>query len=118
LNGFASFIHTIAAYWLVPLTGVHLGLHWAMFARRIGNSRIVIYSMRIFAFLFVAFGVWSSFDRDMFSKLFLGFSLDSWPEERPAGGRMSLDLLINSAGIGSSRHALPKVYSIDTLKAL
>jgi hypothetical protein len=30
------------------------------------------------------FGVWSFLDRDMFSKLFLGFSFDYWPEERPA----------------------------------
>jgi hypothetical protein len=40
--------------------------------------------MRVLAFALAAFGVWSSFDRDMFSKLFLGFSFDYWPEERPA----------------------------------
>jgi hypothetical protein len=39
--------------------------------------------MRILACLFAAFGVWSFFDRDMFSKLFLGFSFDYWPQERP-----------------------------------
>jgi hypothetical protein len=27
---------------------------------------------------------WSFFNRDMFSKLVLGFSFDYWPEERPA----------------------------------
>jgi hypothetical protein len=40
--------------------------------------------MRILVFFLAAFGVWSSFDRDMFSKLFLGFSFDYRPEERPA----------------------------------
>jgi hypothetical protein len=77
-------IHTTAAYWLLPLTGVHLGLHWGMFARRISRNRLIITLACICAFLFAAFGVWSSFDRDMFSKLFLGFSFDYWPEERPA----------------------------------
>ena len=39
---------------------------------------------RFFAVALVVFGIWSSFDKDMFSKLFLGFSFDYWPEERPA----------------------------------
>jgi hypothetical protein len=77
-------IHTTAAYWLIPLIGIHLGLHWGMVARHIGKNCLVKNGMRIAAFLFALFGVWSSFDRDMFSKLFLGFSFDYWPEERPA----------------------------------
>jgi len=76
-------IHTTAAYWGLPLIGVHIGLHLGMFTRYIGNHRLIIYIMRIFAFLFAAFGVWSSFDRDIFSKLFLGFSFDYWPPEKP-----------------------------------
>jgi hypothetical protein len=77
-------IHTTAAYWGLPLIGVHVGLHWGMFTKVISKNRLIITVARIFAFLFAAFGVWSSFDRDMFSKLFLGFSFDYWPEERPA----------------------------------
>jgi hypothetical protein len=76
-------IHTTAAYWGLPLIGVHVGLHWGMFIRFIGRKYFIIIIARIFAVLFAAFGVWSSFDRDMFSKLFLGFSFDYWPEERP-----------------------------------
>jgi hypothetical protein len=83
-------IHTTAAYWGLPLIGVHVGLHWGMIingTRKIANitkenrTRSVV--VRVLAFLFAAFGVWSSFDRDMFSKLFLGSSFDYWPEERP-----------------------------------
>jgi glucan phosphoethanolaminetransferase (alkaline phosphatase superfamily) len=77
-------IHTTAAYWLLALIGLHIGLHWGMVARRISNNRFIKNSMRSAAFLFAVFGVWSSFDRDMFSKLFLGFSFDYWPEKRPA----------------------------------
>jgi len=90
-------IHTTAAYWGLPLIGVHIGLHWGMywrgtsafglggrFTRFISENRLIIGILRILAFLFAVFGVWSSFDRDMFSKLFLGFSFDYWSEERPA----------------------------------
>ena len=78
-------IHTTTAYWFWPLIGVHLGLHWGMFTKFIGkNNFIITIIMRILACLFAAFGVWSFFDRDMFAKLFLGFSFDYWPAERPS----------------------------------
>ena len=90
-------IHTTAAYWGSPLIGIHIGLHWGMYRRGtsafglggrftkfISKNRLIICITRILAFLFAVFGVWSSFDRDMFSKLFLGFSFDYWSEERPA----------------------------------
>jgi uncharacterized membrane protein len=84
-------IHTIAAYWCLPLIGAHIGLNWGVIlnafrkiARINGKNRTRKIVMRIFLLMLVTFGVWSSFDRDMFSKLFLGFSFDYWPEERSA----------------------------------
>jgi hypothetical protein len=84
-------IHTAAAYWGLLLIAVHIGLHWGMFinaARKmIGithENRARTITVRIIAFLIVISGIWWSFDRDMFSKLFLGFSFDYWNEERPA----------------------------------
>ncbi|MDR1288557.1 MAG: DUF4405 domain-containing protein [Treponema sp.] len=84
-------IHTTAAYWCLPLIGVHLGLNWGVLlnafrnmAKTNGENRTREIIMRVLAFSLVAFGVWSSFDRDMFSKLFRGFSFDYWPEERSA----------------------------------
>jgi hypothetical protein len=89
-------LHTTTAYWFWPLIGVHLGFHWGMYRRGtsafglggrftkfIGKNNLIITVMRILACLFIAFGVWSFFDRDMFSKLFHGFSFDYWPTERP-----------------------------------
>jgi len=76
-------LHTTTAYWFWPLIGVHLGFHWGMFTKFIGKNFFLITVMRILACLFAAFGVWSFFDRDMFSKLFHGFSFDYWPIERP-----------------------------------
>jgi hypothetical protein len=84
-------IHTTAAYWCLPLIGVHLGLNWGVILNAFrkmtkinGENRARKTTMRVLAFALAVFGVWSSFDRDMFSKLFLGFSFDYWPEERPA----------------------------------
>ncbi|GMO14842.1 MAG: DUF4405 domain-containing protein [Treponemataceae bacterium] len=84
-------IHTTAAYWSLPLVGVHLGLHWEMVVtgmRKISGAsdknRVRAIAAKVTAFLFAAFGVWASFDRDMFAKLFLGFSFDYWDENRPA----------------------------------
>jgi hypothetical protein len=84
-------IHTTAAYWSLLLIGLHVGLHWGIIlnafrkmAKINGENRTRKIAMRIFALAVAAFGVWSSFDRDMFSKLFLGFSFDYWPEERSA----------------------------------
>jgi hypothetical protein len=84
-------IHTTAAYWSIILVAVHIGLHWGMIMNAFrkmlkirGENRTRKIAMRSIALAFVSFGVWSSFDRDIFSKLFLGFSFDYWPEERPA----------------------------------
>lgn len=84
-------IHTTAAYWGLPLIGVHLGLNWGMFVKGTSKkasvnpkNRAYAITAKITAFLFAAFGVWASFDRDMFAKLFLGFSFDYWNAERPA----------------------------------
>jgi hypothetical protein len=83
-------IHTTAAYWGLPLIGIHLGLNWNGFINGMkkmtgiaSENRVRSIIARVFGFLFTAFGIWSSFDRDMFSKLFQGFSFDYWPEERP-----------------------------------
>ena len=76
-------IHTIAAYWFLPVAGIHLGLHWGMIANRICKNHFIIITARILAVLFTALGIWSFFDRDMFSKMFLGFSFSYWPQEKP-----------------------------------
>jgi hypothetical protein len=102
-------IHTTAAYWGLPLTGIHAGLHWGMFTRVISKNHLIITSARIFAFLFAAFGVWSSFDRDIFSKLFLGFSFDYWPDERPAILFFGVMLSIMAVYIFAAYYALKRL---------
>jgi hypothetical protein len=96
-------LHTSAAYWCLPLVGAHLGLNWRIIvnafrkmAKINGKNRTRKMVMRVIAFAAAAFGVWSSFDRDMFSKLFLGFSFDYWPEARPAILYFAVNLSIMS----------------------
>lgn len=83
-------IHSLAAYWGLVLIGFHTGLHWDMIIGtagkafpRGGGGKIPALLLKPAAALFVAVGVWASFDRDMGSKLFLGFSFDFWDPERP-----------------------------------
>lgn len=83
--------HTFAAYWGLALVGIHIGMHWAMISGLIckmtGNTlshhfwRTVL---RATALGVVICGVWASFDREMGSKLFMGFGFDYWDQERPA----------------------------------
>jgi uncharacterized membrane protein len=70
------------------------------------ESRVRKIVIRVLLFALVAFGVWSSFDRDMFSKLFLGFSFDYWPEERPAVLFFAVNLSIIAVYIFAAYYAL------------
>jgi hypothetical protein len=105
--------HTTAAYWCLLLVGVHIGLHWGMIMNAFrkmlktnGKNRTRKMIARIGGIAVAGFGVWSSFDRDMFSKLFLGFSFDYWPEERPAVLFFAVNLSIVGLYVISAYYAL------------
>jgi hypothetical protein len=96
-------MHTAAAYWCFPLIGAHLGLNWGTILNSFrkmlktnDENRIRKMELHILVLTVAVFGIWSSFDRDMFSKLFLGFSFDYWPEERSAILFFTLNLSIMS----------------------
>jgi hypothetical protein len=106
-------MHTTAAYWGLPLTGIHIGLHWRMimnvFRKMLkmdGENKARRRLARIGGIVIAGFGVWSSFDRDMFSKLFLGFSFDYWPEERPTALFFAVNLSIIGVYVMSTYYAL------------
>jgi hypothetical protein len=71
-------IHVQTAYWGFIIMAVHIGLSWGMVfnsVRRMtgitGTSRIRTIALRILAVLTVAYGVHSSFEGEMGSKLFI-----------------------------------------------
>ena len=85
-------VHTIAAYWTLVLTGLHIGLYWE---RLVGGVRILTkplvrkkpwcfaaYLSRAYL-LFLLYGIWASFERSMGTKLFLGASFDFWNDNWP-----------------------------------
>ncbi|MDR2842088.1 MAG: DUF4405 domain-containing protein, partial [Spirochaetaceae bacterium] len=82
-------IHTCAAYWGLLLIAVHIGIHFEMIktgfrkmfkiTRRNIIRKIILC---LIALSIVFYGVWSSFDRSIFSKLFLNASFDFWDTER------------------------------------
>jgi cytochrome b561 len=83
-------IHSFTAYWGLVLIGIHAGTHWTTVinaARKMagikGESRFRKTLLRILAAVTLVCGVWASYDRDMGSKLFRGFSFDFWDPSRP-----------------------------------
>jgi magnesium-transporting ATPase (P-type) len=83
-------IHTLSAYWGLILISIHLGFHWDIIINAIRKLfKITHYSrfrkiiMQSFTFLLFTAGMWASFDRKMGDKLFLGYSFDFWPQNRP-----------------------------------
>lgn len=86
-------LHCFAAYWGLVFLGIHAGLHWEMVMAAVkkhlptagGRANRVwgVWAARLFAGAIAVLGVWASFERDMGSKLFLGFSFDFWSPDRP-----------------------------------
>jgi hypothetical protein len=83
-------LHSLAAYWGLALVGLHTGLRWEMVLAVLRKTswaklenKTVRFILRMFAVLIAIYGIWASFDRDMGSKLFLGFSFDFWDSKRP-----------------------------------
>ena len=78
-------IHVQTAYWGFIIMAVHIGLSWGMImnsARRMtgltGTSRTRTIALRILAVLIVIYGVHSSFEREMGSKLTIYNPFGNW----------------------------------------
>lgn len=83
-------IHTLSAYWGLVLVSFHIGQHWEMVlnvfkkAFKISNNVFILKIIsRSIAAAIIVYGVISSFERDMYAKLFLNYSFDFWPPEKP-----------------------------------
>jgi hypothetical protein len=84
-------VHTSAAYWGLILISVHIGMHWEMIISVLRRTmkiskpnrrRTII--LRVATGLIMGCGMYASFERDMWGKLFLGYSFDFWDPQRPA----------------------------------
>lgn len=75
-------LHSGAAFWLLVLIAVHLGLHGAMIVRKIEKilGKGALLPLAVFTVLLGAIGF---IDRMLFEKLFMGFAFDFWDPARP-----------------------------------
>ena len=77
-------VHSTAAYWMLVLASVHLGLHWdALSSKMRINSPRAGKAATFALFCIAAFGIWAWGERGMYEKLFLGYSFDFWSPESP-----------------------------------
>jgi hypothetical protein len=78
-------VHWFAAYWVMIIAGVHLGLHWTRVMAMVrttskflpGNSARTL-ALRIAAALLAGFGVWGFTVLGMWAKLTFTYSLEFW----------------------------------------
>ncbi|WP_449415817.1 DUF4405 domain-containing protein [Ochrobactrum teleogrylli] len=86
-------IHTLAAYWVLVIVSVHLGLRWPMLmdvARKLfgitqpNRTRTLLH--RVIAAAIAIHGVWSSFVLAVGTKLSMQMTLDWWNFEESVAG--------------------------------
>ncbi len=106
-------VHVLAAHWGLVLVSVHLGLHWSMIlgamkkmAGMSAKNQIRTITLRIAAILIAIYGIKSSFDLEIGSKLTMQSSYGYWDfDNAPAGffiaylSIMSLYVFITYYGI-------------------
>jgi len=86
-------IHTLAAYWVLVIVSVHLGLRWPMLmgvARKLTGitqpSAVRTFVLRVIAVAIAIHGVWSSFELAVGTKLTMQMTLDWWNFEESVAG--------------------------------
>ena len=86
-------IHTLAAYWVLVIVSIHLGLRWPILmsvARKLTGisqpNAIRALVLRVIAFVIALYGVWSSFELAIGTKLSMQMTLDWWNFEESVVG--------------------------------
>lgn len=84
-------IHTTAAYWLLISVSVHIGIHLKkleFYLKHIFKFRpslkLNVFFINIFKISLIIWGIKSSFERDILSKLFMLYSFDFFGDEKHA----------------------------------
>jgi hypothetical protein len=86
-------IHTLAAYWVLVIVSVHLGLRWPMLmgvaCKLMGVSQpnaVRTLLLRVIAVAIALHGIWSSFALGLGTKLSMQVTLDWWNFEESVAG--------------------------------
>ena len=99
-------IHALAAWWLVVLASLHLGLHWPAVVHEIrrtifppGRGRLADLAGRAVAAGLVGFGAYASFERDLPFKLAGLYTFDDWDFDSGIVGFFIFYIAIISIGV-------------------
>jgi hypothetical protein len=105
-------IHVLTAYWGFIFMAVHIGLSWGTIINAVrkmtgitGTSRIRTIALRVIAVLIVVYGVQTSFETDMGSKLTI-YNPFGWNFEESAMGFIIDYLSIMGIYICGTHYAL------------
>lgn len=86
-------IHMLVAYVVLVIFSLHLGLHWTIVMGAIGDAvgvawknPMLVVALRVGAACIAAYGVQSSFDMTIGSKLVLHYAMDIWDFRNDALG--------------------------------
>lgn len=86
-------IHTLAAYWVLVIVSVHLGLRWPILMgvtrKLVGITQpnaVRTVALRVIAVVIALYGVWSSFELAIGTKLSMQMTLDWWNFEESVAG--------------------------------
>jgi hypothetical protein len=99
-------IHALAAWWLLVLASLHLGLHWPAVAAEIrrltglpGQGRLIGPMSRAGAAILVGLGVYAAFERNLPFKLAGLYAFDDWDFDSSIVGFFIFYIAIISLGI-------------------
>lgn len=105
-------IHTLAAYWVLVIVSIHLGLRWPMLmgvARKLaGITRPNVartLALRTVAIALAIHGFWSSFELAIGTKLAMRMTLDWWNFEASVAGFFIHCIAIASLYISATYYA-------------
>lgn len=106
-------IHTLAAYWVLVIVAIHLGLRWPMImgvARNLieisKSSAVRTLVLRAATIVIAIHGVWSSFELGLGTKLAMQTTLDWWNFEEAVFGFFFHCIAIAGLYITLTYHAI------------
>ncbi|GHV54170.1 hypothetical protein FACS1894206_06380 [Deltaproteobacteria bacterium] len=97
----AHTLHLSAAYWVLVLSGIHMGLHWEKIAGRLRGRK----GARPASFLIALYGMYAFWKREVGYKLIGSYSFDFWDYDKPAVFFFLDCLAIMGACIWMTRYA-------------
>lgn len=99
-------VHAMAAYWVLFLASLHLGLHWSMVTGALRTifgvtppSRFHRFVWRAVVVFLIGFGLYAFFERDIPYKLAGLFSFDYWDFKNNTFGYFARYIAIISVGV-------------------